>query len=334
MTDTAAAGGSSGTDTVGEPTSGSSSGTATPVSAPSASAEAAIRRPVDGAAIGGRTNSRSATLSGTAEPGAIVRIYDHGTLVATTTADETGAWSATSTDLTDGVHSYTTTVTDADGNTLLDFAGGIGVLAVGHCPPNVVNAIKDQAEKLIHFCSIVGTYEPYVEVAELMNEVTPGNYPKKTLLMNSGAEAVEAAVHIARSYTGRGAVIVRPTRLPLPNVQTRAFHVVKFSGMVTLTVAVPLVAVTSCGAHRAVSAKLVRTDGSAPGTPAGDPASMSRASSFAAIEAIGALAGRGPAATSAANSARLPPRPPPPPKLIVLEPRIRLDCARPSIAFI
>ncbi|MFN8561791.1 MAG: 4-aminobutyrate--2-oxoglutarate transaminase [Anaerolineae bacterium] len=99
-------------------------------------------------------------------------------------------------------------VTDADGNTLLDLAGGIGVLAVGHCPPNVVNAIKDQAEKLIHFCAIVGTYEPYVEVAELMNEVTPGDFAKKTILLNSGAEAVETAVKIARSYTGRPAVIV------------------------------------------------------------------------------------------------------------------------------
>ncbi len=99
-------------------------------------------------------------------------------------------------------------LTDADGNTLLDFAGGIGVLAVGHCPPNVVNAIKDQAEKLLHLCAIVGTYEPYVEVAELMNEITPGDFAKKTLLMNSGAEAVEAAVNIARSSTGRPAVIV------------------------------------------------------------------------------------------------------------------------------
>ncbi|MFN8451444.1 MAG: 4-aminobutyrate--2-oxoglutarate transaminase [Anaerolineae bacterium] len=99
-------------------------------------------------------------------------------------------------------------VTDADGNTLLDLAGGIGVLAVGHCPPNVVNAIKDQAEKLIHFCAIVGTYEPYVEVAELMNEVTPGDFAKKTILLNSGAEAVETAVKIARSYTGRPAIIV------------------------------------------------------------------------------------------------------------------------------
>ncbi|MBZ0275701.1 MAG: aminotransferase class III-fold pyridoxal phosphate-dependent enzyme, partial [Anaerolineae bacterium] len=99
-------------------------------------------------------------------------------------------------------------VTDADGNTLLDFAGGIGVLAVGHCPPNVVNALKNQAEQLIHLCAIVGTYEPYVRVVELLNEVTPGNFPKKSVLLNSGAEALETAVKISRSYTGRPAVMV------------------------------------------------------------------------------------------------------------------------------
>jgi 4-aminobutyrate aminotransferase/(S)-3-amino-2-methylpropionate transaminase len=99
-------------------------------------------------------------------------------------------------------------ITDADGNTFLDFAGGIGVLAVGHCPPSVVNAIKNQAEQLIHLCAIVGTYEPYVEVAELMNEVTPGNFAKKTILLNSGAEGNETAVKIARAYTGRPAIIV------------------------------------------------------------------------------------------------------------------------------
>jgi 4-aminobutyrate aminotransferase/(S)-3-amino-2-methylpropionate transaminase len=100
------------------------------------------------------------------------------------------------------------TVTDVDGNTLLDFAGGIGALAVGHCPPNVVDAIQAQAENLIHLCAIVGTYEPYVEVAELLNEITPGAGPKKTILLNSGAEAIETAVKIARSYTGRPAIIV------------------------------------------------------------------------------------------------------------------------------
>jgi 4-aminobutyrate aminotransferase/(S)-3-amino-2-methylpropionate transaminase len=99
-------------------------------------------------------------------------------------------------------------VTDVDGNTLLDFAGGIGALAVGHCPPNVVQALKDQAEKLIHLCAIVGTYEPYVRVAELLNEVTPGDFPKKTILLNSGAEGIETAVKIARSHTKRAALIV------------------------------------------------------------------------------------------------------------------------------
>lgn len=99
-------------------------------------------------------------------------------------------------------------VTDVDGNRLLDFAGGIGVLAIGHCPPSVVAALKNQAEKLIHMCSIVSTYEPFVAIAELLNEVTPGSGPKKTVLLNSGAEAVETAVKIARSYTGRPAIIV------------------------------------------------------------------------------------------------------------------------------
>jgi 4-aminobutyrate aminotransferase / (S)-3-amino-2-methylpropionate transaminase / 5-aminovalerate transaminase len=99
-------------------------------------------------------------------------------------------------------------VKDIDGNTLLDFAGGIGVLAVGHCPPNVVEALREQAEKLIHMCAIVGTYEPYVRVTELMNEVTPGTHTKKTLLVNSGAEAVESAVKISRAYTKRPSIIV------------------------------------------------------------------------------------------------------------------------------
>ncbi|MCP4415258.1 MAG: aminotransferase class III-fold pyridoxal phosphate-dependent enzyme, partial [Chloroflexi bacterium] len=101
-----------------------------------------------------------------------------------------------------------TAVTDVDGNTLLDFAGGIGTLAVGHCPPNIVNALKTQAENLIHLCAIVGSYEPFVRVAELLNEITPGDMPKKTVLLNSGAEAVEAAVKLARSYTKRQGIIV------------------------------------------------------------------------------------------------------------------------------
>ncbi|MEM7114260.1 MAG: 4-aminobutyrate--2-oxoglutarate transaminase [Chloroflexota bacterium] len=101
-----------------------------------------------------------------------------------------------------------TAVIDVDGNTLLDFAGGIGVLAVGHCPPDIVAALQQQAADLIHMCAIVSSYESFVRVAELLNEVTPGEHAKKTVLLNSGAEAVEAAVKIARAYTGRQAIIV------------------------------------------------------------------------------------------------------------------------------
>ncbi|MEE9417738.1 MAG: 4-aminobutyrate--2-oxoglutarate transaminase [Acidimicrobiales bacterium] len=99
-------------------------------------------------------------------------------------------------------------VTDVDGNQLLDFAGGIGVLAAGHCPPTVVEAIKAQADKLIHMCAIVGSYEPFVELAETLNAITPGDFEKKSLLLSTGAEAVEAAVKIARAATGRQAVLV------------------------------------------------------------------------------------------------------------------------------
>lgn len=99
------------------------------------------------------------------------------------------------------------TVTDVDGNVFIDFAGGIGVLAVGHTPENVVEAIKRQAEELIHLCAIVGTTESYVELCELLNEIVPGNFRKKTILSNVGAEAVENAIRCARAYTGRPAII-------------------------------------------------------------------------------------------------------------------------------
>lgn len=99
-------------------------------------------------------------------------------------------------------------VTDVDGNQLLDFAGGIGVLAVGHCPEPVVNAITTQAEQLIHMCAIVATHESMVTAAELLNDVTPGSHPKKTIFMNSGAEAVETAVKLARAHTKRQSIIV------------------------------------------------------------------------------------------------------------------------------
>src|SRR5262245_25635341 len=98
-------------------------------------------------------------------------------------------------------------VYDVDGNTLVDLAGGIGMAALGHCPPAVVAAIEQQARRLIHPCALVSTYEPYVALCELLNEVVPGSYDKKTLLANSGAEAVENAIKIARAFTKRAAVL-------------------------------------------------------------------------------------------------------------------------------
>ena len=104
-------------------------------------------------------------------------------------------------------HASGALVHDVDGNTFIDLVGGIGMLAVGHSPAKVVSAIADQAAKFVHMCALVGTYEPYVRLCELLNEVTPGDYPKKTLLANSGAESVENAVNLARRYTGRPVVI-------------------------------------------------------------------------------------------------------------------------------
>jgi 4-aminobutyrate aminotransferase/(S)-3-amino-2-methylpropionate transaminase len=98
-------------------------------------------------------------------------------------------------------------VHDVDGNTFLDFAGGIGMLAVGHSPPELVQAIADQAKDFVHVCSLVATYEPYVRLCEVLNEITPGTHHKKSILANSGSEAVENAIKLARCYTGRPAVI-------------------------------------------------------------------------------------------------------------------------------
>jgi 4-aminobutyrate aminotransferase / (S)-3-amino-2-methylpropionate transaminase / 5-aminovalerate transaminase len=98
-------------------------------------------------------------------------------------------------------------VYDVDGNTLLDFAGGIGMINVGHSPETVVNAVKAQLDKFIHTCQIVTTFEAPVVLAEMLNSLTPGDFPKKTLFANSGSEAVENAVNIAKYYTGRPAII-------------------------------------------------------------------------------------------------------------------------------
>ncbi|SFM89940.1 4-aminobutyrate--2-oxoglutarate transaminase [Thermodesulforhabdus norvegica] len=98
-------------------------------------------------------------------------------------------------------------IIDVNGREIIDFAGGIGVVNVGHCHPKVVAAIKDQADKYIHPCFHVMMYEPYIELAEKLNSLTPGDFPKMTMFANSGAEAVENAVKIARYATQRPAII-------------------------------------------------------------------------------------------------------------------------------
>jgi len=98
-------------------------------------------------------------------------------------------------------------ITDVEGKEYIDFAGGIGVINVGHCDEKVLEAIEDQIKKYVHTCFHVVMYEPYVELAEKLNRITPGNFPKKTMLANSGAEAVENAVKIARHATGWPAII-------------------------------------------------------------------------------------------------------------------------------
>ena len=98
-------------------------------------------------------------------------------------------------------------VIDADGNELIDFAGGIGVLNAGHCPAPVVKAIQSQAEKLIHACFHVCTYEPYIELCEKLVDLFPHGDKTKVMLTNTGAEAVENAIKIARQATKRSGII-------------------------------------------------------------------------------------------------------------------------------
>jgi 4-aminobutyrate aminotransferase/(S)-3-amino-2-methylpropionate transaminase len=98
-------------------------------------------------------------------------------------------------------------VVDYDGKEFIDFAGGIGVMNVGHTHPKVVAAIKDQAEKLTHTAFAVAMYESYINLAVRLNSLTPGSFHKMTMFVNSGAEAVENAVKIARYATGRPGII-------------------------------------------------------------------------------------------------------------------------------
>ena len=98
-------------------------------------------------------------------------------------------------------------VWDVEGKRYIDFAGGIAVLNTGHCRPEIMQAVKDQIDRYTHTCFQVLAYEPYVELAERINALAPGNFAKKTMFLTTGAEAVENAIKIARSYTKRSAVI-------------------------------------------------------------------------------------------------------------------------------
>jgi 4-aminobutyrate aminotransferase len=126
-------------------------------------------------------------------------------------------------------------VWDVDGREFLDFAGGIACQNLGHGPSAVVAAIHEQVDRYLHQCFMVGTYEPYVELCRRLDELWPGDSETKSILLNSGAEAVENAVKIARAATGRAGVVVFD----------RAFH-----GRTNLTMA--------------MTAKLVYKDGFGP----------------------------------------------------------------------
>lgn len=99
-------------------------------------------------------------------------------------------------------------VVDVDGNSLIDLASGIAVTTVGNSAPRVVEAVREQVAAFTHTCFMVTPYDGYVSLAERLNELTPGAHEKRTVLFNSGAEAVENAVKIARAHTGRQAVVV------------------------------------------------------------------------------------------------------------------------------
>lgn len=104
-------------------------------------------------------------------------------------------------------HAQSATITDVEGNQFIDFAGAIGTLNVGHTHPKITKHLKEQLDKFIHPGFNVIMYESYLNLAQKLTEITPGDFAKKTILLNSGAEAVENAVKIARKYTGRQAVV-------------------------------------------------------------------------------------------------------------------------------
>ncbi len=132
------------------------------------------------------------------------------------------------------VHAKDGIITDSDGNELIDFGGGIGVLNAGHCPETVVKAIQEQAEKLIHSCFHVSTYVGYIELCEKLAHIFPHGDKTKVMLTNTGAEAVENAIKIARQSTGRSAVIC----------YTEAFH---GRSMMAMTLTSKINYKTGCG---------------------------------------------------------------------------------------
>ncbi|MFJ2978805.1 4-aminobutyrate--2-oxoglutarate transaminase [Curtobacterium sp. NPDC087082] len=99
-------------------------------------------------------------------------------------------------------------VVDADGNSFVDLGSGIAVTSVGNAHPGVVDAVQQQVQAFTHTCFTIAAYDGYVEVAEALNRLTPGDHEKRSALFNSGAEAVENAVKIARKHTGRQAIVV------------------------------------------------------------------------------------------------------------------------------
>src|SRR5438477_7463393 len=98
-------------------------------------------------------------------------------------------------------------IEDVDGNLFLDFTAGIAVAATGHCHPRVVAAIQDQAAKLIHMSGTDFYYQPQIDLAQRLAELAPGKLPKRVFFTNSGAEALEAALKLARWHTGRSRAI-------------------------------------------------------------------------------------------------------------------------------
>jgi 4-aminobutyrate aminotransferase/(S)-3-amino-2-methylpropionate transaminase len=96
---------------------------------------------------------------------------------------------------------------DIDGNIFLDFAGGIGVLNIGYSNPEVIEVVKEQTEKFFHTSINVVQYEQYIKLAKKLNELVPGDYKKKTMFVNSGAEAVENAIKIAKKFTKRSELV-------------------------------------------------------------------------------------------------------------------------------